>query len=80
MTIQEFEALNEISKGEVVVSMARYLESRLEPGYKVSLYALDLFFIEVFYSDVFNEIFQLRSFASSQMLEPYLKNNLNDLL
>jgi hypothetical protein len=80
MTIQEFNALDEIGKGEAVL-FATYLDFRVEAGYKVSLYALYLFYVEVFYSDVLNETFQMRPFDNIQMLDPYLSGrSINYLL
>ncbi|MDN3583848.1 hypothetical protein, partial [Mucilaginibacter flavus] len=69
---QRFEQLNEHEKGEAMLS-ATYLNSRIAPGYKVNLYSLDDFFVEVFYSDLFNEIFQLKAFKSSDLPQVYLR-------
>lgn len=71
MTIRDFQALDEIGQGEALLT-GTYLESRSAIGYKVSLYAINDFFVEVYYSEVLNEIFQLVPFNSTDALEPYL--------
>jgi hypothetical protein len=73
MTVRDFQALDSIGQGEALLQ-GTYLESRKEVGYKVSLYAVGNFYVEVYYSEVLNEIFQLVPFSSVTLLEPYLGN------
>ncbi|SEO11300.1 hypothetical protein SAMN05192574_105350 [Mucilaginibacter gossypiicola] len=73
MTVRDFQAMDELGQGKALLK-GTFLESRKEVGYKVSLYAVGNIYVEVFYSEVLNEIFQLVPFSSVTKLEPYLNN------
>jgi hypothetical protein len=51
-----------------------YLSMRAEAGYNVLLYAVSAFYVEVYYANSINEIFKLKAFKSTNLLNAYLFN------
>lgn len=49
MTLRDFVCLSEIGKDEVVCFKGTMLCECIIPGYKVILYSIDNFFVEVYY-------------------------------
>lgn len=77
MALYEFNKLDTTSKANAVWDGV-IIGDREEDSYRILLYALDSFYIEVFYEKSKNEIVRFRSFSTTTLLEPYLnKINLN---
>lgn len=49
MTLRDFNRLSEAGKDETVELKGSLLEETTIPGYKVALYKVDNFFVEVYY-------------------------------
>jgi hypothetical protein len=48
MTLRDFNCLSEVGKDEAVSFKGTYVKEHLIPGYKVILYKVDNFFVEVY--------------------------------
>ncbi len=72
MGLYEFIALNVNEKVDAVWNQATYLMSRKTETGSVNLYALEDFYVEVYYDQELNSIEDIRSFKSVHCLEPYL--------
>lgn len=58
-----------------------YLANRFIEGFRILLFQLEGFYVELFYHPETNEIAWARSFDSTDELEPYLQNiNVSDLV
>ena len=55
MTLRDFLCLSEVGKNEAVEFKGTVVKEKLIPGYKVVLYKVDSFFVEV-YMDVKQEV------------------------
>lgn len=82
MTLYQFRLLDQDEQAGAVWD-GTFLETRFEPGYKILLYAVGDFYVEVYYSDTLNEITRIRPFRYVDILKPYLDNigigDMNDL-
>ena len=74
MTLYEFNALSEDGKAAVLWSKGDFVIERKENNFSILLYQVQSFYVEVFYSGNENKISRLRSFSSTEQLEPYLTN------
>jgi hypothetical protein len=72
ITLYEYNQLSKDEQGTVLWSQGRFLVNRATTSHKINLYALDRFYVEVWLKDGGNEIDRIRSFSSSNQLEPYL--------
>ena len=74
MTLYEFNALDEKEKGEAIFTQATFIDNRNDAPYKVQLYRLSNFYVEVYYDAQANAIVRYRSFSRLGQLAPYLKS------
>ena len=72
LTLYQFNLLNDHLKAEAVWQ-GTFLDNRGEDQFKVQLYSLGNFYVEVFYEKQNNEIVRIRSFRTTRLLAPYLK-------
>jgi hypothetical protein len=73
VTLYEFKALPEIEQAEAVWS-GIFLDYRDEELYRILLYGLDSFYVEVYYHALNNLISHFCSFTTTRLLEPYLEH------
>jgi len=71
MTLHEFRGLTENEQADLAWA-AVFLDVRAEGSHSVLLYAIDEFYVEVYYSPSLNKIEKLRAFKSTRPLQPYL--------
>ena len=76
MTLYEFTSLSSTQQLDALWQQSRYLASRPQEDQYVSLYAMDAFFVEVYYDPTNNQITRHRAFVTSQLLLPYLPDQL----
>lgn len=74
MTHQHFSALSKLSQQEVVLKEGIFIADRLCGSFLVVLYQVDTFYVEIFYLRSNYTIFLLKSFTSTDLLEPYLQH------
>jgi len=74
MTLYQFNNLDEAEQQEALWDKAVHIDQRQEAEYRIGLYQLDGFYVEVFYHMEYNQIHRFRSFSSTDQLQPYLKN------
>jgi hypothetical protein len=73
LTLYDFNSLDEKGKGEAVFMTGIFVDDRNEGTFKVQLYRLHDFYVEVYYDAMANEIRRYRAFKSASQLVPYLK-------
>lgn len=77
----KFQRLTEVSKMQKLWLSGVYLElTRYTKKLQVNLYALDDFYVEIFFDKKHNEPLYIKEFEELDRLEPYLKQiNIDDL-
>jgi len=80
VTLYEYNQLSKDEQGTVLWSQGRFLVNRATSTHKINLYALDRFYVEVWLKHGGNKIDRIRTFSSTNQLEPYLSLiNFDDL-
>lgn len=74
ITFTEFRTLPRQEQCDVIVTIGDYLESSREEDKQVILYAVDLFFVELYYDPTSNKILKIRAFKSGHILDKYSKD------
>jgi hypothetical protein len=73
MDIYTFLSLSK-DEQEKAVSDADFLSERTETSYRVKLYSVEDFYVEVFLTSAATEIVKFKAFKSRRLLIPYLDN------
>lgn len=68
MTLRDFHCLNEPGKDEVVSLKGDVLTEKLISGYKIILYKVDEFFVEVYYELKTERISRFKGCSRSDLL------------
>jgi len=72
LTLYQYNLLPETERPALLWEDGVFLDlSRIEDGFKIMLYALYSFYVEVWYSQEDNKITMLRSFNSTAPLDAY---------
>lgn len=81
MNMYQFNCLDEVRQIELLWSAGVLVGSRQEKIYKILLYQIDGFYVEVFYQYSQGKMAKIKSFNDTGMLEPYLDSiNISSLL
>jgi hypothetical protein len=72
MTLEQFQLLDEARQAETIWE-GSFIADREDEGYKILLYQVDAFYVEVFYDKASNAIQRHFAFSSTDLLEPYLE-------
>jgi hypothetical protein len=72
MNMYQFNCLDEVRQIELLWSAGVLIGSRQEGFYKILLYQIDSFYVEVFYQYFQGKMVKLKSFTDTDQLEPYL--------
>ena len=73
MTLTQFNALSRQTQQETVLRSGIFLSERKQGAFRVMLYQLEGFYIEVYFYKQSNVVFWLKSFSSTEELQPYLQ-------
>ena len=80
MTIYEFNSLSEMEQIEIIWKVPAVAE-RFEDGYKIFLFQVDSFYVELYHHVVRDATERLRTFVGTDKLMPYLVAiNINELV
>jgi hypothetical protein len=71
MTIYQFNDLSEMEQIEVIWTVPAIAE-RKENGYKIFLFQVDSFYVELYHHILRDATERIRSFSSEEFLLPYL--------
>ena len=76
-----FDLLNDSLKGHALLKSGVRLASRIYKCFEIILFQVDCFYVEVFYHLKFMVIQYMRSFESTDELDPYFQSiNISDLI
>ncbi len=73
MTLTRFNLLPDDEKANLLYNMGVFLDERSEAEYRILLYRLHGFYVEVFYEQ-FSQPMKFVSFFSIKLLEPYVSS------
>lgn len=68
MTLRDFSCLSNVGKDEAVALKGTFVTEDIIPGYKVILYKIDNFYVEVFYDLKGNAIKRFKGCVRSDLL------------
>ena len=74
MSIKYYNGLDEVEQHAVLWENGVHIGERFDGEYKIILYQIFSFYIELFYHDEYNLLRRLRSFSHIDSLDPYIKN------
>ena len=81
MTLQHYNAMNQEKQRWWVLHKGVYLTNRKTRDFTVFLFALEAFYIELYFYNANDLVFLIKSFEDTAELEPYLEDiNLTPLL
>ena len=72
-TLYEFNVLPENDKADVVWEHGKFLSNRNIEGHGINLYSLNDYYVEIWYDQGTNKTIKIRSFKSTNPLDPYLE-------
>ena len=68
----QYNCLTEVHRKALLLSKGTFVSSRKDGELSVLLYQLYSFHVEAFYSKELNEVQKIRSFSTTEQLQPYL--------
>ena len=71
-TIYEFNILPDSDKADTVWEHGKFITNRVIEGNAINLYSFNDFYVEIWYDQPTNKIIKIRSFTSTNPLDPYL--------
>lgn len=71
MTLYQFNALNDTNQAEAIWE-GTFLAHREVGVFRILLYQIDSFYVEVYYQKEKNVLSHFRSFTTTRLLQPYL--------
>ncbi|MBJ2174190.1 hypothetical protein JBL43_08070 [Aureibaculum sp. A20] len=74
MTLYEYLLLEEQQQYNSIWDIGIYLDTVNEDNYKINIYAIDMFFVEVVYNAQSNKIIENRAFKEGHRLDKYSLN------
>jgi hypothetical protein len=72
MTLYKFNKLNIFNKVDTLINDSVLIDNRTEEHFRVLLYQIGSFYVEVFYDFEHNKIRKIKSFNTTSKLKPYL--------
>lgn len=73
MTLYQYNQLTRLEQFENLWKKGVFLTNRIELPFKYALYQIDSFYVEVRYDSKENVLMGLRTFSTTNPLEPYLE-------
>ena len=73
MTIYNFNRLDAVNKVDALIHHSELIDKRNDEQFRILLYQIDGFYVEVYYDIAYNKIRKIKSFTSIGLLKPYLQ-------
>ena len=73
MTLYKFNSLDDLEQWETMLTNGAMVGSRINDGYRIELYQIFSFYIELYYHIENDVLHRLRSFCNTELLDSYLK-------
>lgn len=72
MTLPHFTSLSKQQKQDIVLGSGLFVAERTDGPFRIMLYQLNDFYVEVYFFKLYNKAALLRGFDDIHYLEPYL--------
>lgn len=72
MILDFFNTLPKKAQQEVILSQGSFLAERTDGPFRIMLYQLESFYVEVHFFNLYNKVAFFSAFDSTEALEPYL--------
>lgn len=73
MVLDFFNTLPKKAQQEVLLAQGTFLTERTDGPFRIMLYQLDNFYVEVHFFNLYNKVAFFSAFESIEALEPYLE-------
>ena len=73
MVLNHFNALPKKAQQEVLLAQGTFLSERADGPFRIMLYQLDGFYVEVHFFNLYNKVAFFSAFDTLEALEPYLE-------
>lgn len=73
MTLYQFKILEEHEQAQAVWEQGEHVGTRMTAKYKILLWVVNEFYVEMFYNYIDDKIEKIRSFRNLDLIEPYLE-------
>lgn len=81
MTLEQFDTLSKSEQQEQLLNHGIFLAERQDGPFRVMLYQLDSFYVEVYFFSRYNKVAFFLGFDTTEALQPYLEEiDINGLL
>ena len=75
MTLYGFNKLDELENHEAIWDSGVHIGEKIDGEYKVILYQVFSFYVELFYHIEYNVLRKLKTFSNTTLLDDYLSND-----
>ena len=72
MTLYQFNSLDDLEQWETMLNHGVIIGSRIDESYRIELYQIFSFYIELYYHIENDVLHRLRSFSNTECLDAYL--------
>jgi len=72
MTLSQFSSSSKNQKQHIVLSTGLFVTERTDGPFRIMLYQVEHFYVEVYFFNLYNKAALLKGFDDVQYLEPYL--------
>ena len=79
MTVYQFKLLDKKEQAQTIWTLGEHVAMRMTAKYKILLWVLNDFYVEMFYNYIDNEIEKIRTFRNPDLILPYLDQIGDDL-
>jgi len=72
MIIQQFDTLSKENQQQVLLKEGIFLAEREDGPFRIMLYQLNGFYVEVYFFKLYNKVAFFQTFEDTEVLQPYL--------
>lgn len=81
MALEHFKTLDKETQQDLVLAHGTFLAERVDGPFRIMLYELENFYVEVHFFNLYNKVAFFTAFDDIESLEPYLEQmDLSDVL
>ncbi len=76
MTLEAFNSLSDFDQYDIIYNEGTFIDAIIEGSDRYVLYAVDTFFVELYYKSLPNKVVGKRAFVEGKLLDKYTVNQL----
>lgn len=74
MTLEEFNSLPDFDQYDIIYNEGEFIDAILDGSDRYVLYAVETFFVELYYKSIPNKVVGKRAFVTGKLLDKYTIN------